>query len=161
MVYGYPMENNIETIRESLQIFVRRFGLLNASCCEACCGEEISMVQSHILFEVRRLKNPAMQQVAESLGVDVTTFSRQVQKLQTKGLVTREVSSEDRRVNLLGVTEAGMQVLAKIDRYMLDRIGQIFSFLTPFEQEAVSRSLSLLNEALIRAAATNTVACCK
>src|ERR1039457_3899778 len=108
----------METIREQLQIFVRRFGLLNASCCDECCGEQVSMAQSHILFEVRRLENPAMQQVAEELGLDVTTFSRQAKSLESKGLVARRVSPDDRRVTLLSLTSEGQRVLGKIDRYM-------------------------------------------
>lgn len=140
------------SVREQLQIFVRRFGLLNASCCDECCGEQVSMVQSHILFEIRRAGNPAMQQVAEELGMDITTFSRQVKTLEKKGLVARQVSAEDRRVSLLGLTSDGSAVLAKIDRYMADRLGQIFSHMSVFEQETVTRSLELLNDAVARAA---------
>ena len=55
----------MESIREQLQIFTRRFGLLNESCCDECCGQQVTMTQSHILFEVRRSGSPSMQQVAE------------------------------------------------------------------------------------------------
>ncbi len=141
----------MEDVRENLQVFVRRFGLLNASCCESCCGEVISLVQSHILFEIRRLGNPSMQKVAEELGMDLTTFSRQAKGLQDKKLIRRSISPADRRVNLLSLTEEGCRIMQQIDRYLEDRIKRIFSFMTPFEQEAVSRSLWLLKEALIKA----------
>ena len=151
-------------IRENLQIFVRRFGLLNASCCESCCGESISLVQSHILFEVRRMGHPSMQQVAEELGIDITTFSRQVKGMQEKKWLRRSVSPEDRRVNLLGLTEEGLRVMGQIDRFLEERIQRILSFLTPFEREVVIRSLGLLNGALIQAGKVESqekVACCK
>jgi len=135
-------------VREELQIFVRRFGLLNASCCDECCGEQVSMVQSHILFEIRRMAVPAMQQVADELGVDITTFSRQVKSLEKKGLVTRQLSPDDRRVNLLGLTARGTQVLEKIDNFMADRIERIFSRMSEFEREMIVRSLERLNEAV-------------
>jgi len=141
----------METVREQLQIFVRRFGLLDAASCDECCGEQVSMAQGHILFEVRRAGSPAMQQVAEGLGMDITTFSRQVKNLEAKGLIVRRVSPDDRRVSLLGLTVAGEDVLVRIDRYMADRIEQIFSSLTPFERETVVRSLGLLNEAVVKA----------
>lgn len=140
----------METVREKLQIFVRRFGLLNAASCDDCCGEQVSMVQSHILFEVRRLKNPSMQQVADALGMDVTTFSRQVKTLVAKGLVFRQVSKDDRRVSLLTLTEVGADVLGRIDNYMAAHIDHIFSSMTHFEQETVIRSLGLLNDALAK-----------
>ncbi len=155
----------MELVREKLQVFVRRFGLLNASCCEVCCGEQVSLVQSHILFEVRRMESPSMQRVAEELGMDVTTFSRQVKTLERKGLIGRRVSSNDRRVTLLKLTDEGKRVLAQIDRYMTAKLEQIFSFLTPFEREAVIRSLELLSGAVAQAGCSSAssnemVACC-
>lgn len=156
----------MESIREQLQIFTRRFGLLNESCCDECCGEQVSMTQSHILFEVRRLASPSMQQVAEELGVDVTTFSRQVKTLETRGLVSRRVSPDDRRVTLLGLTDAGREVVEKIDRYMAARLERVFGGMTSFERETVVRSLGLLNEAVAKAGDADaglggTIACCK
>lgn len=155
----------MESVRDKLQIFTRRFGLLNAACCDECCGEQVSLAQSHILFEIRRKGRPAMQQVAEELGMDITTFSRQIKGLEGKGLIVRTVSPDDRRVSLLGLTAAGDDSLARIDRYMTDRIGQIFSFMTDFERETVVRSLGLLNEALARVnssayGANEKIACC-
>jgi DNA-binding MarR family transcriptional regulator len=156
----------MELIREQLQVFVRRFGLLSASCCDECCGEQVSMVQSHILLEIRRAGSPAMQQVAEELGMDVTTFSRQVKNLEIKGLVARQVSADDRRVNLLGLTDDGSAVLTKIDHYMAGRLGRIFSRMSAFEQETVTRSLELLNDVVAKAAEAGSgqegkIACCK
>jgi DNA-binding MarR family transcriptional regulator len=155
----------MESIRENLRLFVRRFGLLNASCCEFCCGEQVSLVQCHILHEIGRMDTPPMQRVADELGMDITTFSRQVKTLEKKGLILRRMSSNDRRVSLLGLTGPGMDVTEKIDRYMTAKIEQIFSFMTPFERETVTRSLGLLNETLAKAGKSaterNNIACCK
>jgi len=153
------------SIREELQIFVRRFGLLNATCCDECCGEQVSMVQSHILFEIRRMDSPSMQQVAEELGVDITTFSRQAKSLESKGLITRQVAPGDRRVTLLGLTAEGRQVLEKIDRYMANRIDLLFSRMSKFERETIVRSLELLNSAVAEAGdygpqQKGKIACC-
>jgi DNA-binding MarR family transcriptional regulator len=145
-----PKGDVMKSIREELQLFERRFGLLNASCCEECCGEQVSMVQGHILFEIRRVGNPSMQQVAEELGMDITTFSRQVKSLEGKGLVVRCVSPDDRRVSLLGLTHVGEEVMGRVDRYMTDRIERIFSCMTAFERETVVSSLGLLNSALAK-----------
>ena len=156
----------MKSVQEQLQIFTRRFGLLNASCCDDCCGERISMTQSHILFEVRRVTSPSMQQVAEELGVDVTTFSRQAKALEAGGLITRRMSPDDRRVTLLGLTDEGVRMLEKIDLYMATRLERIFGCMTPFERDTVARSLALLSEAVIKAGEADAeqggkVACCK
>jgi len=156
----------MKSIREELQLFERRFGLLNASCCEECCGEEVSLPQGHILFEIRRAGAPSMQQVAEELGMDITTFSRQAKSLEGKGLIVRRVSPDDRRVSLLGLTPAGEEVMGRIDSYMADRIERIFSTMSDFERETVVRSLGLLNSALAKTdccgVRQDTIfACCK
>lgn len=156
----------MESVREQLHIFTRRFGLLNASCCDECCGEQVSMAQSHILFEVRRAGSPPMQQVAEELGMDITTFSRQVKSLEKRGLLNRRVSPSDRRVSLLGLTDAGRLVLEKIDRFMTGRLEQVFACMSDFERETVIRSLGLLNNAVTKAGETGyrqgvTIASCK
>ena len=140
----------MESVREALQIFVRRFGLLNVSCCEECCGEQISMAQGHILYEIRRMVNPSMQRVAEELGMDVTTFSRQAKSLEGKGLIMRQVWPDDRRVSLLGLTDEGLRMLEQIDGYMAAKLEQIFAPMTPFERETVVKSLALLNEAVVK-----------
>ena len=155
----------MQAVREELQMFVRRFGLVNASCCDECCGQQLSLVQSHILYEVCRRGSSSMQRVAEELGLDVTTFSRQVKSLEGKGLIERRVSPEDRRVSLLQVTGEGLRVLAQIDRHMTARLERIFSFLTPFERDTVVRALGLLNEALAKSGCCGqqdkAIACCK
>lgn len=160
------MKSEMNSVRDELQLFVRRFGLLNASCCDECCGEQVSMAQGHILFEIRRAGNPSMQQVAEELGMDITTFSRQAKSLEAKGLMARRVSPGDRRVSLLGLTPAGEEVMRRIDSYMTDRIERIFSSMTSFERETVVRSLGLLNEALANPVCCGfqedaNIACCK
>ncbi|MBI5016061.1 MAG: MarR family transcriptional regulator [Deltaproteobacteria bacterium] len=142
-------------IREQLQVFVRRFGLLQAASCEECCGQDVSLVQSHILSAIRSLGKPSIQQVAGELGIDITTFSRQVKRLEAKGLIHRRVSPEDRRVSLLGLTDEAAGVLGQIDRVAGTRIEQILSVLTPFERDVVVGGLARLNEAM-----TATGSCC-
>jgi DNA-binding MarR family transcriptional regulator len=138
----------MESTRENLRLFVRRFGLLNASCCDFCCGEQVSLVQCHILHEIRRAGNASIQRVADELGMDITTFSRQIKTLEKKGMILRRISPDDRRVSLLGLTDSGMDVTEKIDRFMTGKVEQIFSCMTPFERETVTKSLELLNGAL-------------
>lgn len=80
----------METPRELLQIMSRRLGLLNKDCCSVG-GCNLSATQSHLLYEIDRSHNPSMQQVAETLGTDITTFSRQVQSLVKMNLVKRHL----------------------------------------------------------------------
>lgn len=58
-------------VRELFQIMTRRFGLFNKNCCTMG-AIDVSPAQSHILYEVDRQQNPSMQQIADTLGTDMT-----------------------------------------------------------------------------------------
>lgn len=139
----------MENVRELFQIMTRRFGFLNKNCCSAG-GCDISLIQSHILYEIDRQHKPSIQQVAEALGTDITTFSRQVQSLIKMKLVKKTPDPDDRRVNLLSLTTEGKYVAASIDQQMNDYLNEIFSHMNDFEKDTVIRSIKLLNEAMAK-----------
>ncbi|MDF2858879.1 MAG: hypothetical protein K0Q87_4730 [Neobacillus sp.] len=145
----------MENIRELFQVLTRRFGLLNKNCCQI--GEvEISLVQSHIIYEILRKDKPSMQQVAEALGMDITTFSRQIQTLVRMGLVKKSPLPNDKRVSQLFLTTQGNYVAAKIDAEMNQYLNEVFSNMSEFEREMVINSVKLLNEAMSKSSV-----CCK
>lgn len=137
----------MENARELFQIMTRRFGLLNKNCCSVG-GCDISLAQSHLLYEIDRRHQPSMQQVAEALGTEVTTFSRQVQSLINMNLVKKTPDPNDRRVYTLSLTPEGKNIAGIIDQQMNDYLDEVFSYMTEFEKETVLRSVKLFNEAM-------------
>lgn len=144
----------MEDIRELFQVMTRRFGLLNKNCCQIG-GEEISLVQSHILYEIQRQSKPSMQQVADTLAMDITTFSRQIQTLIKMNLVSKTPLPEDRRVYQLALTTQGKFVAATIDAEMNQYLNEVLSNMSEFERDMVLKSIKLLNEAMSK----STVCC--
>lgn len=145
------MEQNL---RELFQVFSRRFGFLNKNCCQAG-GHDISLVQSHILYEIERQHEPSMQQVAETLGTDITTFSRQVQTLIKINLVSKTPDPKDRRIFILSLTEEGKEVAENIDGQMNQYLDDVFANMSQEEQEMVVHSIQLLNKNMEK-----TTKCC-
>jgi DNA-binding MarR family transcriptional regulator len=137
----------MENTRELFQIMTRRFGLLNKNCCSVG-GIDLSPVQSHILYEIDRQHNPSMQQIAETLGVDITTFSRQAQSLIKLNLVQKTSDPTDRRVYILSLTTEGKFVATTIDHQMNSYLDDVFSYMSDFEKEMVVRSIKLMNESM-------------
>lgn len=137
----------MENVRELFQILTRRFGFLNKNCCSAG-GFDISLVQSYILYEIDRQHKPSIQLVAEALGTDITTFSRQVQSLIKMKLVRKTPDPDDRRVHVLSLTTEGKFVATMIDQQMNAYLNEVFSHMNDFEKETVIRSIKLLNEAM-------------
>ncbi|MBO2944439.1 winged helix-turn-helix transcriptional regulator [Paenibacillus sp. F411] len=139
----------MEHARELFQIMTRRFGFLNKHCCSV--GDtDITLVQSHILYEVDRQHNPSMQQVADTLGTDITTFSRQVQSLIKMNLIIKQQDPRDRRVYTLALTPEGQSIAAAIDHQMNDYLSEVFSYMSPSDQEQVLHAVSLFNEAMAK-----------
>lgn len=137
----------MENKREIFQVLTRRFGLLNKNCC-AIGGIDISSVHSQILYEIDKQHEPTMQQIAESLAIDVTTFSRQIQTLIKIGFVSKYPSSDDKRYYILSLTTEGKFMATSIETSMNTYLDEIFSHMNEFEQETVLRSIKLLNNAM-------------
>lgn len=134
-----------ENLRELLPSIISKLGLMNAAC--YCCDGEMTVVQGRILHELSKLDRPSMQQVADIMGMDATTFSRKVNALIDKGFVRKEVLLEDRRFYTLSLTETGQEAERRIDEHIRAYIGQIFAKFTAFEKNYVIRSLMLLEKA--------------
>lgn len=137
----------VEQIRETFHLMTRRLGLIDKCGCKIS-EPDLSVVQSHILYEINKRKGPSMQEVADALGMDITTFSRQVQTLVKLELVAKMEQPEDRRVNMLSLTETGLQAVTEISEQMNRYFQEVFSYMTEFEKETVIRSIHLLNRSL-------------
>ncbi|SES12273.1 MarR family winged helix-turn-helix transcriptional regulator [Psychrobacillus sp. OK032] len=137
----------MENKRELFQVLTRRFGLLNKNCCSIG-SVDISTVQSHIIYEIDKQHAPSMQQVADTLAMDITTFSRQIQKLVKMELVKKTPSEQDKRIYILSLTVQGKFVATSIDQSMNAYLDEVFSHMNEFERETVIRSIELLNKAM-------------
>jgi DNA-binding MarR family transcriptional regulator len=145
----------MEDIRELFQVMTRRFGFLSKNCCSVG-GAEISVVQSHIIYEIDKHDSPSVQMVANKLGMDITTFSRQIQSLIKMGLIKKTPLPEDRRVYILSLTTEGKYIATTIDTQMKEYLNEVLSNMSEFEKNAVIQSIRILNDAM----AKSTV-CCK
>jgi DNA-binding MarR family transcriptional regulator len=145
----------MEDVRATLQVTMRRFGMLNKNCCSAG-GHDISLVQSHILYEIARTNSPSMQQIADTIGMDITTFSRQIQTLVKLKLVAKRKSHEDKRVYHLSLTSEGETVEKDINQQMIAYLGDVFSNVSEEEGEEIVEALKVLNRAM-----SKSNMCCK
>ena len=141
-------------MRESFQAITRSFGLLNKICCSVD-GIDVTAVQSHILYEIDTNDNPSMQQVADLLGIDITTFSRQIQTLVKMELVEKIPSKEDKRASNLALTEKGDKVAKGIDKQVNEFLTDIFSRMTDFERETAQHAVTLIADVM-----TKSPLCC-
>ncbi|EOR25253.1 winged helix-turn-helix transcriptional regulator [Cytobacillus oceanisediminis] len=131
--------------RQMLQILIRRFGLLEKEGAQ-CCG--VSLVQSHILFEVDRIKNPSLNDLSSSLGLDNSTLSRHIQGLVDRNLVSRIQSSTDRRYVTITLTSEGKKYEDDIAKQMNIYNQEILSNIPVNKRGQVLESIDLILEAM-------------
>src|SRR5829696_5161891 len=79
--------------------------------------------------------------VTDTVGVDLSTVSRQVAALESAGWVTRERDGADGRVSLIGVTDAGR---AALDRTLEARRAQLAELLGSWTDEERGQLATLL-----------------
>lgn len=132
-------------VREIFQVLVRRFGLLQKDGAQ-CCG--VSVVQSHILYELQKRPNISLNELADLLSIDTSTLSRQIQQLVETELVNRLPDPKDRRYVVLSLTAKGEEQQKEIAAYMERYMYQIFSQIPEEKHDQVLESLQLINEAM-------------
>ena len=80
-------------------------------------GEQlgISTSQSAVLLYLKRATSATMSEVAQAVGLTITSASGLVDRMEKKHLVARERSKADRRIILLSLTQTGRHTLSKAE----------------------------------------------
>ena len=70
----------------------------------------LSPAQCHLLHLIEPDRPVPMKRVAEALSCDASNVTGLVDRLESRGLVRRQPSEEDRRVKVLVLTSSGVRV---------------------------------------------------
>src|SRR5437762_2245379 len=79
---------------------------------------ELSPAQCHVLHLIEPDRPVPMGRIAEALACDASNVTGLIDRLESRGLVQRQPSPEDRRVKVLQLTPAGSRLRAA----MLERM---------------------------------------
>ena len=75
---------------------------------------ELSPAQCHVLHLIEPGRPIPMRELAETLACDASNVTGLVDRLESRGLVQRRPSTEDRRVRVLGLTPTGSRLRAML-----------------------------------------------
>jgi DNA-binding MarR family transcriptional regulator len=106
-----------------------------------------------LLIGIERFGPIGVVELAEGVGRDYTTVSRQVAKLESLGLVERRASASDRRVREALVTAAGRAMTDRIDAARERMAGVIFESWESQEIDELVRLMRKFADALTGAPA--------
>jgi DNA-binding MarR family transcriptional regulator len=101
-----------------------------------------------LLVRVSMQRNLTIGALADQVGRDYSTVSRQVTRLQALGLVHPELSKTDRRQRLLSITAAGRNTIKKIDRARKSVMSEALDGWSQAEIAAIARMTTRLAAAM-------------
>lgn len=102
--------------------------------------------QGRVLALLRLKPEISQKELANILDIRTQSLGELISKLEKSGFVTRKPSSEDKRVMLVSLTEAGKYEADKLDQQPTEQ--DVFSCLSEEEQAQLQTILLRLNEEL-------------
>jgi DNA-binding MarR family transcriptional regulator len=117
--------------------------------CEVDGEREAGRALFPLLVGIERRGPIGVVDLADRMGRDYTTVSRQVAKLESLGLVKRHASEADRRVSEATVTPSGKAMTDAVDRARERIVGGMFATWDDQDVEDLVRLMRKLADAMI------------
>lgn len=127
------MENRIiDRIREFNRFYTTLIGVLNKN----FLGSDYSLTETRILFELNLNQNCKANDLVRSLHIDKSYMSRIIKSFEKKGLIEKHSAFDDKRSNIIVLTEYGKEVIHALITATNQQIKELTSALT--EEECLS-----------------------
>jgi DNA-binding MarR family transcriptional regulator len=130
---------------EAWQLLMKFFFAQRADLPTVASEFELSPAQCHVLHLIEPGRQVPMGRLAESLACDASNVTGLVDRLESRGLVRRLPSHEDRRIKVLELTPEGLRLRSTVFERMTrppDSLGRLSSA----EQQALVKILKRLLE---------------
>jgi DNA-binding MarR family transcriptional regulator len=124
-----------------------------------CVGSErlvrlgISMTQLHVMHLLERHGEMAMSRLADMLGVSVSNATGLIDRVEERGYVERIRVPSDRRVVLVRITAAGLQVLDEVEAIRDEVLQRVLDRMDPDQIDSMATAMADLREAVTAAVA--------
>ena len=117
---------------------------------------DITMAQAKLLYVVSTAGELSMSEIAQRLGITVSTSSGAVERLVELGLLARSDDPSNRRQVRVSVTQTGTETLGQV-RDLSDRqLRTLFELVSDQDLDVVERALRILADATAVAAFEST-----
>ena len=80
----------------------------------------INPSQLHFLFEIKHNREINQEKIASKCNMNKGSVARSIRKLEEKGLIEREIDDNNRRQNIISLTDRGEEVLEE-SKIILDK----------------------------------------
>lgn len=125
---------------------LRRFERLSQQHLRACC-RQVTVAQCHLLLAIDAVGEATATNLADRLDLDISTVSRTVSTLVTRGLLARDTQLRDRRQTRLALTDKGRRACADINRDADRFCAEVLARIPAKRRAAVMESFVVLVDA--------------
>ena len=109
----------------------------------------ISQTQVNILAALRK-HDMTMKELSESMTISKQQMTILVDKLVNKKYTIRKTSAEDRRIIIIAITPAGLELLEKLRSFTLSILKEKMNTMNHDDQEAIAQAASQLHRVLTK-----------
>jgi len=113
-------------------------------------GLDVSLAQSRMLFTIGSLHESQVNQIADTLGLDLAYTSRVLGTLEDARLIRRTISAADRRQRVVALTAKGRRLLAEIERRSNQRVLALVDHLAQADLERLLDAMDTIGTLLSR-----------
>ncbi|MER6142800.1 MarR family transcriptional regulator [Streptomyces sparsogenes] len=111
----------------------------------ASIDETLTLTQLRALVVLDGCGPAKLAELAAGLGVNPSTALRTVARLESRGLVDRQVNPDSRREVVLRLTDGGAELVARVLEYRRGEIAVLVDRLPPAERAGLARGLRALS----------------
>lgn len=114
--------SQIENIREFNRFYTRLIGLLN----EGLFKSEYSLTEARIIYELGEIDALVATQLGQMLALDAGYLSRVLNKMIKNQVIKRMPNPEDRRQQLLSLTEQGEEARLDLRQRSIGQVAELY-----------------------------------
>ena len=100
--------------RELWELLFQHFQAEHRNWSAVCKEFGLTLPQAHLLRLLTKSSSMKMNVLADALDCDASNITGLVDKLETRGLIRRQLDREDRRVKLIALTPVGAKITTKV-----------------------------------------------
>jgi DNA-binding MarR family transcriptional regulator len=146
----------LKRLREKLRLLERESGGVFEGEAD-CCG--VTTAQCHTLLEIGNRGEISLVDLADAMGLDASTMSRNIQGLVMIGLVDRRASDKDRRYVSIRLTEQGRKTFDEIENRNNAYYDEVFGLLPQDRRNTILEAVGEFVDAVKRR--NDATGCCR
>lgn len=139
--------SDVELLAQEFAVLVRGLREMHGSIVSQC-NPPLEAASAVLLGRVEQLAPVRLTDVACSMGLDVSTVSRQVSALVARGWVVRDPDSQDHRAHVLSLTDEGRTTVASLRSTRTEVLRRLLPDWTSEDLRSLTTQLARLNRDL-------------